>query len=226
MPQAQTHSPRVAVLGLRAFKGGAVVVAVTLAAGEPGVVLSTVLDTSAPDDRLSFEPYRLAAEAPRGPDGRATPEAVAIVAEGRRRQEQLATQGLQAIIHKLEAAGCRPVLTALLVNRAGWVTDLLGYSLAWDEHVPVAETLAVREALRVAARQCEIAMVELDEKSLPELAAKTLGLPATAQGARLKALGAAAGKPWRKEKKLACLSAWLALADGSAVDKAQPASSS
>jgi hypothetical protein len=30
--------------------------------------------------------------------------------------------------------------------------------------------------------------------------------------ARLKDLGAAAGKPWRKEQKLACLAAWAAIA--------------
>ena len=106
---------------------------------------------------------------------------------------------------------CRPAVVALLVNRAGWITDVLEYSLAWPEHVPVAEALAVRDALRFAARQCGIEVAELDEKSLPDLATRMLGIPSTALAARLKALGAPRERPWRKEQKLACLSAWISV---------------
>lgn len=226
MPQPKIRSPLIAGLGLRAFKGGAVAVGVTVAEGEPCVVLSTVLETFIQGDRLSFEPYRLAAETPREPTGSTAPEAAAIVAEGRRRQNQLATNGLQAIIHRLDAAGCELVVVALLVNRAGWITDLLEYSLAWAEHVPVAENLAVREALRLAAGQCSVEVIEQDEKSLPQLATKTLGVSSAELDARLKALGAPIGKPWRKEQKLACLSAWVALANRPVVDIDRPGSSS
>lgn len=222
MPQPKIRSPLIAGLGLRAFKGGAVVVGVAVVEGEPYVVLSTVLETCTQGDRLSFEPYRLAAEIPREPAGRAAPEAVAIVAEGRRRQNQLATNGLQAIIRRLDAAGCKRAVAALLVNRAGWITDLLEYSLAWAEHIPVAENLAVREALRFATDQCGVEMVEQDEKSLPELATKTLGVSSAELDARLKALGAPIGKPWRKEQKLACLSAWVALASRPVVEIGRP----
>lgn len=212
MPQPKIRPPLIAGLGLRAFKGGAVAVGVTVEKGEPCVVLSTVLETSTQNDRLSLEPYRLAAEMQRGPTGSASPEAVAIVAKGRGRQNQLATNGLQAIIHRLDATGCKLAVIALLVNRAGWIADLLEYSLAWAEHVPVAETLAVREALRFAADQCSVNVVDQDEKSLPELATKALGVSSGELNNRLKALGAPVGKPWRKEQKLACLFAWVALA--------------
>jgi len=226
MPQSNTRLSRMASIGLRAFKGGAVVVAIAVVDGAPRAVLSTVLETSTPGDRVSLEPYRLAAELPRGPEGRATSEAAAMVAEGRRRQDQLAADGMQAIIHRLDAAGYTLAVVALLVNRAGWITDLLDYSLAWAEHVPVAETLAVRDALRFAARQCGIRLVELDEKSLPEVAGTALDLSAEALSARLKACGAPIGKPWRKEQKLACLSAWVAFASGSGVEIGEPNSSS
>lgn len=111
----------------------------------------------------------------------------------------------------LAAAGCKPAVAALLVNRAGWVTDLLEYSASWPEHVPVAEGLAVREAFRFALKECRVAFVELDEKSLLELAASTLDSSPPAIAERLKKPGATVGKPWRKEQKLACLSAWVAL---------------
>lgn len=186
------------------------VVGLVVEADEPRVVLATVLETCAAGDRLSCEPYRVAAETARGRQGEAWAEAAAAVAEGRRRQDRLAAKGLQDIVRRLEEAKCRPVVAALLVNRAGWIADLLAYSLAWPEHVPVAEGLAVRDALRFACRRCGVAVVELDEKSLPDLAAKTLDMAPAEIDARLKALGAPVGRPWRKEQKLACLSAWVA----------------
>jgi hypothetical protein len=199
-------------LGLRALKGGAVVVGVAVEGGEPRIVLSTFLATCAEGDRLAFEPYHVAAELKRDPQGRASAEAAAAVAEGRRRQDQLAAKALHGIVRALEEAGSQSVVAALLVNRAGWITDLLEYSVSWPEHVPIAETLAVRDALRFACKECRVEAVELDEKSLPELAAHTLDTSSMAIAARLKALGATVGRPWRKEQKLACLAAWFAMA--------------
>lgn len=193
-------------LGLRGQKGGAVVVAVAVENGQPRVVLSRWLATHAEGDRLTLEPYGVAAEmvTAEGED------AAALVAEGRRRQDQLAAQGLKSIVGELSAFG--PVVAGLLVNRSGWITDLLSYSLAWAEHVPVAEGLAVREALRFGIKACGIGSVELDEKSLMDVAAERLGMAPAGIEAQLKALGVSAGKPWRKEQKLACLAAWLAIA--------------
>ncbi len=204
-------------LGLRAFKGGASVVSVAMEGGEPRVVLATFLATGAEGDRLSVEPYTVAAELKRDPQGRASVEVAATVAEGRKRQDRLAAKGLHAIVRTLEEAGCKPVVAALLVNRAGWVTDLLEYSVTWPEHVPVAEGLAVRDALRFALKECRLKAIEMDEKSLPDLAVHKLGKSSAEIDARLKAFGASVGRPWRKEQKLACLAAWLALASMDAV---------
>ena len=111
----------------------------------------------------------------------------------------------------LREAGSEPAVAALLVNRTGWITDALEYSLLWPEHVPVAEGLAVRDALRFAFGHCGIDVAEMDEKSLSEVAQARLGLSDAGIDARLKALGATVGVPWRREQKLACLSAWMAL---------------
>jgi hypothetical protein len=200
--------------GLRAHKGGAVAVGLVVEDGVPRVLLSVSLETSVEGDRLSFEPYRVASEMARDPDGQASADAIAAVAEGRGRQAELAAKGLRDLAHRLEEAGHRPAVAALLVNRAGWITDVLDYSLAWPDHVPVAETLAVRDALRSGLMHCGIDCVELDEKSLFDGAAEVLGLSRAEIEAQLKSLGVAAGKPWRKEQKLACLAAWIAVAIG------------
>jgi hypothetical protein len=199
-------------LGFRAGRGGAVFVAVALEKGAPRVVLSSFLTTGAEGDRLSLEPYRVAAEIVESGQRGAAAKAAAAVAEGRKRQDDLAAKGLGEVVGKLAAAGCVPAVMALLVNRAGWITDLLSYSLGAPEHVPVAEHLAVRDALRFAFKKRRADAVEMDEKSLIEVAAKGLRLKADGIEERLKALGATAGKPWRKEQKLACLAAWVAVA--------------
>jgi hypothetical protein len=198
-------------LGFRAVRGGSVVVGVA-ADSEPRVMLSTFLATAAEGDRLAFEPYHVAYEMARGPDGEVHAEAAAAVAEGRRRQEGLAADGLARLVDQLTEAGYRPAVAALLLNRAGWMTDLLEHCLSAPEHPPVAEGLAVRVALRSACRRCGLPVVEMDEKSLPQTAWAVLGLSPAGLDARLKAWGAAAGRPWRKEQKLAGLAAWLALA--------------
>jgi hypothetical protein len=200
-------------LGLRAVKGGGVVVGVRVDEGEPRVVLSTFLPTAADGDRLALEPYGVAYAMKRGPDGGASAEAAAMVAEGHRRQCELATKGLGDIVRKLQDAGCWPVVAALLVNRAGWITDALAYSLSWPEHVPVAEGLAVRNALRLACGRCGLDVSEIDEKSLHEVASERLRLSPHAMDGRLKSLGATAGRPWRREHKLGCLAAWVTAAE-------------
>jgi len=198
-------------LGFRAGRGGSVVIGVAVKGREPRIVLSSFLPTAAEGDRLALEPYHVAAGMKRGPKGRVSAEAIAAVAEGRERQDRMAADGLDAIIRALKKEKCRPVIAALLVNRAGWITDLLEYSLFAPEHPPVAEGLAVRDALRSAFGRSRLRFVEMDEKSLAEAASKALRLSTADMDLRLKGLGAAAGKPWRKEQKLACLSAWLAV---------------
>jgi hypothetical protein len=197
-------------LGFRAVRGGSVVVGVA-DGREPRIVLSTFLATAAEGDRLSREPYHVAFEMARGVQGGVSAEAAAAVAEGRKRQDRLAAKGLEDIVHRLHEAKCKPVVAALLVNRAGWITDLLEYSFAAPEHPAVAEGLAVRDALRFAFGQCGIKIAEMDEKSLQDVASKELRLPIADIDGQLKELGKTAGKPWRKEQKLACLSAWLAV---------------
>jgi hypothetical protein len=199
-------------LGFRAGRGGSVVIGVTAEDGEPCVVMSSFLATAAQGDRLTLEPYHLAAEMKRGPSDGVPAGAAAAVAEGRKRQCQLAAQGLGDIVRRLEEARYEPVTAALLVNRAGWITDLLAYSLSAPEHPAVAEGLAVREALRFALRRSGIQVAEMDEKSLQEAASKALRKPSADIDSVLRAFRVTAGRPWRKEQQLACLSAWVALA--------------
>ena len=197
-------------LGFRAGRGGSVVVGVAADGPLPRVVLSTYLATAAEGDRLAFEPYQVAYEMPRGEGGGPTAEAAAAVAEGRSRQAALAATGLAALLDRLRREGFRPAVAALLINRAGWMTDLLEHSLSAPEHPPVAEGLAVRAALRTAFAGLGLDVVEMDEKSLRESASLKLPLSSSQIDIQLNAFGATVGRPWRKEQKASCLAAWVA----------------
>jgi hypothetical protein len=200
-------------LGFRPGRGGSVVVGVAADGPSPRLVLSTFLATAAEGDRLAFEPYQVAYEMPRGEGGGPTAEAAATVAEGRRRQAALAATALAGILDRLNRDGFRPAVAALLINRAGWMTEQLDHCLSAPEHPPVAEGLAVRVALRAAFAGAGLDLVEMDEKSLRESAALTLPVAPARIDVEINALGAAAGRPWRKEQKAACLAAWVATAE-------------
>ena len=216
-------------LGFRAMTGGSVVVGVALDGATPRLALSSFVATADAGDRLAREPYHVAAAMARGPHGGASEAAKAAVAEGRARQAALAAAGLDAIVRGLrqngskrgvgqdateQAAGrtARPVVAALLVNRAGWVADLLDYSLAFADHPPVAEGLAVLDARRAAFAHIGIEAIELDEKGLPAQAAAQLGRDRDEIDLVVRTIGAAAGRPWRREQKMACLAGWVAVA--------------
>jgi hypothetical protein len=203
-------------LGFRALRGGSVVVGV--AAGDdsdgdqPQVVLSSFLATAIEGDPLASGPYHVAAATERGARDKFPSERAAVVAEGRKRQDRAAAKGLDDIVRKLNDSGYAPIVGALLVNRAGWLIDDLNHCLSGPEHVRVAEGLAVRQAIRFALGERAIQVVEVDEKSLHEAASNAWHTSSADISARLNALGATVGRPWRKEQKLACLSAWFTFA--------------
>src|SRR5438445_9381236 len=89
-------------LGFRAGRGGSVVVGVAMDGGEPRIVLSSFLATAVEGDRLSREPYHVAAEMARDKHGKVSAKAVVAVAEGRKRQAQMAVTGLNAMVRELQ----------------------------------------------------------------------------------------------------------------------------
>jgi hypothetical protein len=201
-------------LGFRAHRGGATAVAIALENGAPRLVLSTTLATGVEDDRLTWEPYHLAAGIEGGARTIPPPDPDAVVALGRAAQVEIATASLGDLLARMTADGARPAVAAVLANRvyAGFLDDL-AHILAWDEHLSVAESLAVREAVCSALDAHDLARVEVDEKSIRDVAPERLGLAEAVIDARLKELGAAAGRPWRKEQKNSALAAWIAAAD-------------
>jgi hypothetical protein len=201
-----------AAIGLRAHTGWVAAVAVTLDDSGPCVVHSSIIMTAPDGDRTAKEPYHVAA----GWDGLTRvpphPNPAAAVAQGRKTQERMASQGIAEIITELEAKKLKVTAGAVLATR-GLQSYTLEEALSCHSHVHVAEGMTVRDAIRFALKANKIAAREFDQKSLYADGSKTLKLSEARLKQRLVDLKGTI-KPWTQDQKLCALAAWLALAAG------------
>jgi hypothetical protein len=191
-------------LGLRAMRGGGVCVAVGVVDGAPVIALSRQLAFGGGDAHSGL--YERSVQ--RLLDGADRVSVEREIARTREEWEAAAEAELGTSIKMLDAAGWTLGCVNLLVNRAGWVGDVLAYGLSSLEHARVAEGLALRAALRGAALAHGVATVETDEKSLRDHA-RAAGIEPAIEAAQLRAMGMKAGPPWRAEWKAAALAAWI-----------------
>jgi len=73
-----------------------------------------------------------------------------------------------------------------------------------------AEGVLFRDALVRAAKECELRLVEIHEKTLTTHAERALRTPAGSLAKEIARLGKAAGPPWGKDQKDAALAAMVA----------------
>jgi hypothetical protein len=72
-------------------------------------------------------------------------------------------------------------------------------------------TSSLREAIRGAARAAAVTLKDVHKNGLLAQAARDLGLSDTQLAKQLDGIGRAAGRPWAKDQKDACLAALIAL---------------
>jgi hypothetical protein len=77
--------------------------------------------------------------------------------------------------------------------------------------IHAAEGELFRSAIRSAGKALRIPVIEVRSKELAARAAAILGIPAEEVDDHLAAIGRAAGRPWAKDHKDACLAASIAL---------------
>jgi len=139
----------------------------------------------------------------------------------RKAAEQVVKRGVSAA-HKYAK---REIAAA--VKRAGKRgNQVIGCGILMGEPMPdwtVAEILAVhfrmhkaegvlfREALAVAARQADLKVIEIPEKTITEFVTENLGSPLNKLTEQLASLGKSIGAPWGKDQKEAALAAMIAL---------------
>ena len=195
--------PCPAAIGFRAHSGWAAAVAITGTNGVPAVVLRRRIQMMAPGVAGPSQPYHAAV-------GLEIREAEQAIANCAARAAALATAGLRRMVEDLEQLGHRAAGCGLLLA-SGRPLPPLEKILASHPLLHTAEGELFREALRAAAQQCGLPLIEVKERELFTRAAANLNLPSAELERNLAAMGKAIGPPWRQDEKFATLAAWLAL---------------
>ncbi len=194
--------PAPAALGFRARTGRAT--AVLLARDETGAphgILRkdlTLFSTSIPE---TLQPYHRIMELP-------LPEWPAAIAPAVTAITALAAHELEALRAAARAHGLRLGDVAVVGSPD---RDLARIG---NPHVRAhaGEGILFRRALEDAAREADLRVLTLSDRTLPAEAARTLAFEAARIDAGLAGIGRALGRPWRAVEKAAALAAWMALA--------------
>ena len=153
------------------------------------------------DDDDSRQPYHAALD--RGERVGAT-----VVARARKDAERRAKDALETLVVSLARRRARPRAVGLVV---GSETD--PESIA-NPHIRAhaLEGRFYRDILATAAKALGLEVLTLLERHAHVHAARALELGQARLRATVLSIGAAAGRPWRVDERLATLAAWLALA--------------
>jgi len=189
------------VFGLKAHSGWAALVTLGKNSGAPVVVARRRLELV--DEEWARQPYHAAEEL-------APPEARAVVKRGIAAAKRIARRELRAAVKRERELGNEVVACSVLVGTPmpEWTADQI---LAVHFRMHQAEGVLFRDALIEAAKQCELRVLILPEKSLSQEAEKLLRTSAAELTKTIAGLGKAAGPPWGKDQKEAALAALVGL---------------
>ena len=121
-----------------------------------------------------------------------------------------ATEALRAAVKDLASKG-EEVVASGIVGAGQAPAAPLEAILKTHSRIHAAEGELFRGALRGASEALRIPVTEIRAKDLQPRAAAALGIPAGRLPDRLSAIGRAAGRPWAKDHREACLAALIAL---------------
>jgi hypothetical protein len=189
------------VFGLKAHSGWAALVTLGRSGSGPVVVDRARLELV--DEEWAKQPYHAAEELN-------PPEARAVVKRGIAAAKRIARLEVRTAVKRERDRGNDVVACSILVGNPmpDWTVDQI---LAVHFRMHQAEGVLFRDALIEAAKDCELRLVTLPEKTLPQEAEELLGTPATDLTKTIAGLGKSAGPPWGKDQKDAALAALVAL---------------
>ena len=193
--------PKSVVLGVKAHIGWATGIAVHLTDTGPQVLLNTRLELRDPSVSESHEPYHQAAEV-------SLQEATRIIDVARNAMTLRAYEQLLACNDLLREHDAQIAVVAVLQGSGRLPKDLAD-SIKSHTQVHIAEGEETRNVIIKSGERLGINSTRLVEKTLMQQAADCLALDATSIESILAGLKETAGRPWRREHKLAALAAWL-----------------
>jgi hypothetical protein len=121
-----------------------------------------------------------------------------------------ARAAIQAAAGELRAGGYEIAASGIVVGNKRLEAPLAAI-LESHALIHTAEGQLFRDAIRRACDSLKLPVTEIGGKELEARAAKVLHLSAAALAERLARIGSAAGRPWSKDHRQACLAALIAL---------------
>jgi hypothetical protein len=199
-------APRRAALGWSAHTGWAILVAVAGPASS-----ATVVDRR----RIEMMPHR-DVKRPRFVYHAAQklPAAAAerLVRESIEMSWKNAEAAIRAAVVDLRTNGHDVVASGIVIGNKRLEAPLAAI-LESHALIHTAEGQLFRDAIRRASERVKLPVSEVGARELEARAARALRLPDAGLTKRLTAIGDAAGRPWSKDHRQACLAALIALAD-------------
>jgi hypothetical protein len=191
-----------AALGFRAHSGWAVMAALAGPATGPRFVRRHRIELA--DRRIpgSVQPYHAAEGMAFG----AAEEFVRVCSDA---TAELARSAVRHCVS--EMSGCE-VRGACVLLASGRPLPGLAGILASHALIHAAEGEFYRSALREACESCGLEVMGVPERNVAAEAGQALGRAEADVEAAVAEFGRAAGRPWRRDEKLASLAAWLVLA--------------
>lgn len=188
-------------LGFRVKTGRAIAVVLRGPVESPSFVRREDLTLVDPKMRSTFQPFHAVMELP-------WPDAVAAAEESASAIRAVATSAIAALLNQLRATGDR-VAGAGVVGGSPNDPAKIG-----NPHVRAhaAEGQLFPRMVTAAANANGLTARSFPERGFEDRIIAELGLSPAAVKKRTAELGAAAGRPWRSDEKMAALAAWLFLA--------------
>ena len=188
-------------LGFKAHSGWAALI--VLAADQNSLQILDRRRVELAQDQWERQPYHAAEQLePRA--------AQKLVARGIRAANKSATREVKAAIKRMELDGHKVMTCAVLTGAPmpDWSVDEI---LAVHFRMHKAEGVLFREALADAAVTCGLRLARVPEKTLIDLAVKTLKKSERGLTDEITALGKRIGPPWGRDQKEATLAAMVGL---------------
>jgi hypothetical protein len=138
------------------------------------------------------------------------PKAEVFIRQFAERSEEQARRALQVVVKALKSSGRRAEACAFTTAKRPVTAGLAGI-LRNHSLIHAAEGELFRAAIHRAGEAIGLGVTRIPSTLLRPRAAAAVGIPEGALDDWLGELGRAAGKPWAKDQKEACLAAAVAL---------------
>ena len=184
-------------VGFSIHTGWAAAVVVSGPLRAPRIVARQRVRLADSDDTVRAQVYHRAADLSAG-------AAATLVGKARDAAARRAGEAMRALraAHRLNAAG--------MVASAAKIPSDLATILRSHALIHAAEGALYREALERAAEDCDLTIVRIPRRELPDRFASVLGLDAAGARDLLAAMGRPAGPPWARDQKDAAMAAIVA----------------